>query len=89
MRANQFSLKDLFLGTTMIAVGFGIAVLPFSTIVWDEMWFFRLVPQGLWLGGGALIGAGLLLPYKKAAIGAVIGFVVQVLFFYSYFVPLF
>jgi hypothetical protein len=88
MRANQFNLKDLFLSTALIAVGLGMAVLPFSDVFRDGKWYFLLLPQALWHAGGALIDTGIFHPFKKAAIGAVIGVAVQVVIFYTYFIPL-
>jgi hypothetical protein len=82
----KFNLKDLFLSTTLICVGLAMAITPFSALLKHEMWYYLLLYQLLWLGAGALVGAGILLPFNKAAAGAVIGFVVQVVVFYTYFI---
>jgi hypothetical protein len=83
----RFNLRELLLSTTLIAVGLTMAIVPFSAVK-HELWYYLLLSQLLWLGAGVLIGAGLLLPFKKAVIGAFTGFVVQVVIFYTYFIPL-
>ena len=82
----KFNLKELLLSTTLIAVGLAMAITPYSAFE-DELWYYLLLPQLLWLGAGALVGAGILLPFNKAAIGAVLGFMAQVVIFYTYFIP--
>lgn len=83
----KFNLKDLLLGTALISLGLAMAVTPFRALFGHAMWYHILLPQLFWLGGGAFVGGGILLPFKKAAAGAVIGFTVQVVVFYTYFIP--
>ena len=40
----------------------------------------------IWLAGGPLIGAGLMLPFERACIGAAIGFACQFIFTVALFV---
>jgi hypothetical protein len=87
MRPDQFSLRKLFACTTLIALGLGMVSLPFGARFGNTVWYLLLLPQVLRLFGGALIGTGILAPFDKAAFGAIIGFVVQVVVFYTYFVP--
>jgi hypothetical protein len=67
----RFSLRNLFLASTLIAVGIGGLTLV-ARGEWD-------LPQiglvfGIWYGSSALLGAGLLTPFHKKTIGAVLGF---------------
>ena len=72
----RFALKDLFLATTLIAVGMSLLYLLFSREPWRG--WSAVVPYALAYGGSALIGAGILAPFKRPWIGAVVGVVVQV-----------
>jgi hypothetical protein len=61
-------------------IAFGIAAAAWATSVRvDSAATYLLVP-GLWLGGGALIGAGIgiLLPFKIPSIGLIIGAILGV-----------
>ncbi len=70
----RFSLKDVLVGMTIAAAGIGGFV-----GVWKRADDARDIPIpllfGLLYGFGALTGAGLFIPFKKAALGAVTGFV--------------
>jgi hypothetical protein len=75
----RFSLKDLLITTALCGAGLvsmrGATRLPKSSPdndVWVSV--FAL----LWFGGSALIGAGLLTPFKKMWFGAAVGLVAQV-----------
>lgn len=75
----RFSIKDLLLATTLIALGIG-ALMTLARTTGD---FHRAFPGTafvLFLGGGALIGAGLLAPASRPLAGAVIGALVQAAF---------
>jgi hypothetical protein len=86
--ASRFTLRDAFLCTTLAAIGMVLATLPFGTRFGDRLWYFQLLPQILWLCGGALVGAAILLPFSKSAVGAVIGVFVHVVVFYTLFIPI-
>jgi hypothetical protein len=86
--ASRFTLKDAFLCITLAAVGMALATLPFGTQFGDSLCYFQLLLQILWLCGGALIGAAILLPFNKPAVGAVMGVFVQVVVFYTLFIPI-
>jgi hypothetical protein len=68
----RFSIKDLLIGTALLAAGItsvcGIARLPSHPVV-----------LLLWLGGSALVGAGLFAPFKRIWLGAAIGLAVAIL----------
>lgn len=80
----QFSLKRLLVSTTLIAVGlaivvwwyrFVIATMPADVRNPDAWSRFGLAP--IWALGGAMIGAGLLNPFRMLLAGALIGCLVQ------------
>jgi hypothetical protein len=64
-RMPKFSIKDLLKATTLVAVG---VILP----TWDR----HLNVEGLYGIGCALIGAGLLTPFKRPGAGACVGLIV-------------
>ena len=65
----QFSLRDLFLAVTFVAVGC-------CGLIWIMRADYWGLPQiglasGIWYGSSALVGAGLLAPFRKKAAGAI------------------
>ena len=78
----QFTLKEMLLATTLIAVGVGAMAFLYHSAD---------APRGLgnsaqvglavllWFGGGALVGAGLFTPFKRPWTGASVAFALQVL----------
>ncbi len=79
VRATQFSLKRLFASTALVAGGLAIVV-SLSTYQYDVRPSLRdIITALLWLCGGMMIGAGLLLPFRRTTLGLVLGFVVQFL----------
>lgn len=70
-RMRHFSTKDLFLATTFTAAGMFPIYLALLHGVWHE--WSPVVPYLLWFGGGAIIGAGILAPFRKPWIGALAG----------------
>jgi len=76
----RFSIKDLFLATTLVAIGAGL-----------NYYFGILGPRPLpfavtlliWLSVGPIIGAGLGILFKKIKTGAGLGFVAWIAFWFS------
>jgi hypothetical protein len=75
----RFSLKHLLLSTTLVAVGLVLLLLIFREPGGSLGDSAAIV---CWFGGGALIGAGLLAPFRKWWIGAAIGMGIQLLVLY-------
>jgi hypothetical protein len=71
----SFSLKGLLWGTTLIAVGLTYLAILFRHQPMNSV----LLVLFLWIGGGALIAAGLLMPFGKVWAGAIFGGVLQAL----------
>jgi hypothetical protein len=75
----RFSIKDLLIATTCIAMGIGLLAFPY----YHHEYISANLPSSTyvlcWFGGGALIGAGILNPFGRPLWGAAIGFVVLVL----------
>jgi hypothetical protein len=70
----RFSIKRLLLATTLIAVG----TVPIASELTggrytDNEWVGLL----LWFVGGALIGAGIFMPFSKTWIGVLFGLAMQ------------
>ena len=76
----RFTVKRLLLATTLVCIGVGmIACLEHSRLRLNNVdslanWAAVLF---LWFGGGASIGAGLLTPFQRPWIGAVMGVAFQ------------
>lgn len=82
----RFTIKDLLLATTLIAIGVGMLAQIFSGTSPD---WIKLLGDSIavavciliWLGSGALIGAGLFSLFKHPWIRAAVGFLFQFVFF--------
>jgi hypothetical protein len=74
----QFSTRRIFASTALIAIGLGIFIPNYRVIYFVEhpQKYGLALAIPLWILGGALIGAGVLTPFKKAIYGAIIGAVV-------------
>jgi hypothetical protein len=75
----RFSIKDLMLATTLVALGLAIAIVDMSVTNRDLSRDYHLPLHPLTSLvvlsiGGAFIGAGLLAPFRRKAIGAGVGF---------------
>lgn len=57
----RFSLKQLLVATTLVAVGVGVLALTFSRSLTTTSF------------AGALIGAGVLTPFRHPWVGAIVG----------------
>ena len=75
----RFTVKDLLIATTFIAIGAGVLVFlnQNSRAIFD--WGGMGTVLFLWYGGGALIGTGLLMPVKRPWTGVITAFVLQTL----------
>jgi len=72
----QFSLKDLFVATSIMSVGLAILlVLAVNRIlaIYDAENGNVLLAYYLYLAGCGVIGAGIMFPFKKMLLGASIG----------------
>jgi hypothetical protein len=69
-----------FLAVLVMALGFSMCA-----VAVDGPSFIGGNAQAvLWLAGGAIIGAGAMTPMKHPIIGAVIGFVIQLVIIYEF-----
>ncbi len=87
MKKTRFGLKELILSVTLIALGFGIPV----SLVCINKSNIRIVRPGplenyvllfsfiIWLSAAPLIGAGVLLPFKRPMRGVLVGLWLDVL----------
>jgi hypothetical protein len=75
----RFTVKDLLIAITLIAIGAGAWAFLFHNV--DELerlhgpWLAPL----LWFGGGPCIGAGLFTPFKRPWTGVITALVLQIL----------
>ena len=76
MKRPQFSLKRLFATVTLLAAGLAVLSQIFRTDMIDDKSGKVLL---FWVGGGMLMGAGILTPFRKTLLGAVLGLIIQVL----------
>ena len=76
----RFTIKDMLIATTLIAVGVGmIASLLRNTYFSNNGGAAAiLVMMLLWYGGGACIGAGLFMPFGSPRTGAGLALMIQV-----------
>lgn len=68
----RFSLGRLMMATTIVALGLGGLAFA-ARVEWSIEWIGLFF--GMWYGSAAILGAGLLMPFNKKAIGAISGFV--------------
>jgi hypothetical protein len=66
----QFGLRELLWSVTLMALGTGLIVQAFDLP--SQLTLIAL------LIGGAIIGAGVLLPIRRPGLGAILGFVVMI-----------
>jgi hypothetical protein len=77
---RQFSLRCLLVAMTLVACGLGMAVLAFRWTLYRDIpgWDMDMNRNAvMWLAGGGFIGGGLLLPFNRPVLGAIIGLVFQ------------
>ncbi len=76
---RRFSLRRLFSSLTLAGIGLAI-IGSLATREYDLSPSLVDVAYALsWIGGGMILGAGLLLPFKRPVLGMVLGFAVQIL----------
>jgi hypothetical protein len=87
---RQFGLKSLLIATALICVGLGCVVASARTAVRIDNSIdiagaseLLLMMTGF-LASGPLIGAGLLIPFRNATLGACLGFLTEVVMFFGY-----
>jgi hypothetical protein len=73
---THFSLKRLFVSTALIAVGLAVMV----RVVQVAGLFHWVIDFPICFIAGALLGAGALVPFKRAGLGAAIGLLLSVLY---------
>jgi hypothetical protein len=76
---TRFSLKRLFVSTALIAVGLAVLV----RVVHVAGLFHWVIDFPVCFIAGALLGAGALVPFKRAGLGAAIGLALSVLYLTS------
>ena len=69
----RFTLRDLFAGMGLIALGLTMVSLSSTSLDLQDGGLAAGVPLGIWYAGGILIGVGAMVPFNKALIGAWIG----------------
>lgn len=74
----RYSLKAFLIATILIAIGVALLskVIMFPRNAPVEWWYVYAAALA-WFGGGMLIGAGLLAPFKKIWLGVLIGLAVM------------
>jgi len=69
MNIPRFTLRDMFLATTLIAIGVGTAVFALRTLIPSPAFFEGVM---VLCGCGATIGAGVFTPFHRKRRGAII-----------------
>jgi hypothetical protein len=73
---SRFSLKQLFVSTALVAVGLTV----WMRVVRVTGLFHWVLDFPICFVAGAVIGAGVLVPFKRAGLGAVIGLAFSALY---------
>src|SRR5688500_24801 len=74
----RFSRKRFLAGISLFAIGIA-AVVHIWPASWQELRPLNWDSVAIWLGGGAMSGAGAFFPFNHPIIGAIIGCVLQAL----------
>jgi hypothetical protein len=72
----HFSLRRLFVSTALVAVGLAVLV----RVVHVTGLFHWVIDFPVCFAGAAILGAGALIPFKRAGLGAAIGLVLAVIY---------
>jgi hypothetical protein len=75
----RFTIKDLLLTTTLIAVGVGMFAFLFQRGDAINRVGAGAAALLLWFGGSAFLGAGVFAPFKRPWRGAIVAVVLQAL----------
>jgi hypothetical protein len=80
----MFSIKDLLIATLLISLGAGMLWTAFNPpgYMGNEAHTATIVL--LYFAGGIIAGAGVLKPFRRAGLGAALGFVVQLVILMSH-----
>jgi hypothetical protein len=73
----RVSLKRLLASVTLIAIGIGLAASAYHHLGDLSSPFDPFELACIWLGGGAIAGAGALCPFQRVGAGALLGFMSQ------------
>jgi hypothetical protein len=73
VQMTRFNRQDVLIGSTGIASGIALIVAVIAQSIWPPL----VMPS--WLASGALIGAGILLPFRRPWTGAAVGFAIQLI----------
>ena len=71
MKPFQFTIRDLFLAITLVAVGVGCIAIALRPLLTST----NGIKGILYVGGWVSIGVGLFTPFQRNAVGAILGFV--------------
>ena len=72
----SYSLRRMFVSTALIAVGLAV----WMRVIRVPGSFHWIVDFPICFLAGAIIGAGVLLPFKRTGLGATIGFLLSILY---------
>jgi hypothetical protein len=69
----RFSIKDLMIATTLIAVGMGLIYFAYQAVQHPGFSDYKALQFSVGVfGGTAIIGAGILTPFKRPWTGALV-----------------
>ena len=77
---SRFTLKEMFGGMGLVAVGLAMVIVSIGPIFEDYGNWSAALPIGIWYLGGMFLGAGILAPFKKVWYGAWVGLAAFCLF---------
>jgi hypothetical protein len=79
----RYSVKDLILSTTLIALGLGYICFESNRTVHSPIHFPEFLILLLWIGSGISIGAGIAHLFGKMWLGAALG-AISIFAFFAY-----
>jgi hypothetical protein len=72
----RYTLKDLLMGTTIVAVGLGMLVFAATVSARHDIGWLKATQVGLISCGSMTIGAGIAHPFKSGWLGVAVGGVI-------------